>query len=785
MGGGSALRQVAQIGLSAAAMYVGGPAGAAIMLGGSLAINEFMPLPAPPTPQNTQPFSNTYQSQSRGNVPKPMQAMPEQFGGLEIYPDEAARSYFAYEENKQVYYQLLCIGSGDYQLDANTLKLAGEPFSYFENGQTQVVQKGGTLTLVNPTVFTAETTQVEIPDQTLNISYKWLNGAGDGDPQQKGLNINHFSSTSRWAFSAQEIYGDGWLNVETGDTIRLIDSNGVMSDLMTVDNVFKNSKTYAYSAQVRDVDITANIYNYVTSRGAENPVNNSVQVINNVWIIKWDTTEDAMYVTSEMVTIDSIGPITVVQADFAIPQSADSFTVACDVRLIDSNNNAVGLWQLAGTKTLTSSSSEIRYVSENFSIGSGRYQVRFYRTDFKTSASDQLFLQGVKGVANSEPNSTISANSALLALKVEVPLDQNITLGETRVVAKRKLPVLQANGTWSAPQATNEISAALAEALRIRYGDQFENYLMPLDELYALQQTWTARGDEFNGRFDQQVVLKEAMQLIARVGRAIALEIGDRWYIVRDEPGVATYPYGPANILANPETAEPVFSVQHKYPLPNDPDGIVVEFFNRDVWEWDETPSYPTGALQPKRVRFFGITDKNHAWRECCYLYYREIIKPSTVTFRTELEALNHGFGDVLSIAPPKSTVYGSGVVENYNSTTGSFELSEPLDWSDTGYHFLNLRRDDGTMSGPYEVAQGSNGYDCVLKPGTVMDMVPHNGYNQSPQREPTHYQFGKTSTGFLARLTGRKQISSHAFDLVAEIDNPARHTVDQTPYPS
>lgn len=784
-GDGGGLRQVAQIGLSAAAMYVGGPAGAAIMLGGSLAMNEFMPIPVPPTPQNTQPFSNTYQSQSRGNVPKPMQPKPEQFGEIEIYPDEGARSYFAYENNQQVYYQLLAIGMGDYEIDTSTIKMASEPFLDYENSELEFVPKGGTLTLVNPSVTTVETTQIEVPDQTLNIGYKWINGGGDGDAQQKDLTVGHFTSSSRLHFSSSEVYTDGWLDVSVGDTIRLIDNSGVMSDPMLVAHVFTGAYTYPYNIQVDDSNVTSAISNYITSRGGVVPTDNSSNSVSGIWPIKWDTAESAINIDAELFTIDSNKQISIVQIDFALPQNANSFTVAIDVRPIDKNNVPSGGWQAVESRTLISSASEIKYTSESFNVPYGRYQVRAYRTDFKTSAGDQLFIQGVKGIADSEPNSIIAEDCTLLALKVQVPLDQNITLGETRVVAKRKLPWLMANGEWSTPVASNSISGALAEALRIRYGDQFENYLMPLDELYALQQTWSSRGDTFNGRFDQQIVLKEAMQLIARAGRAIALEIGDRWYFVRDEPGVATYPYSPANIIANPDTAEPVYSIQHKYPLANDPDGIVVEFFNRDVWEWDETPSYPTDALQPKRIRFFGITDKQHAWRECCYLYYREIIKPSTVTFRTELEALNHGFGDLLSIAPPKSTVYGAGVIENYDAGTQTLELSEPLEWSDTGYHFLNLRRDDGTTSGPYEVSQGDDDYHCVFKPGTSLDLLPHNGYSQTPQREPTHYQFGKTSTGFLARLTGRKQTSSHEFELTAEIVNPLAHTIDQTPYPS
>ena len=783
-GDSGGFRQVAQIGLAAAAMYVGGPAGAAIMMGGSLALNEFMPLPKPPTPQQVQPFSNTYQSQSRGNVPKPMQAMPEQFGELEIYPDEGARAYFAYEGNKQVYYQLLCIGRGDYALEESTVKLAGEPFSYFENGQLEIVQKGENLTLVNPSITPVQLNQVELPDQTLNMGSRFFDPTGIGTSY--GFRDHQFYSEvsylGDWINFDSRVSGfrEGYLNVTAGDHIKLYDaSNGTYSDLLQVAGVEYYGYDYPQEIRVLQSSLPASTVSFIADRE-----DSGISAF-RFYPVKWDVAQNEIARDFEPFTIDSPTNITAVQIDYAMPPSGKTVKVGLAIRPIDSNNIPVGLWQQIEQRTLTPDPADTLNLTETFDIPVGRYQVALYRTDYKYAQGNRVYVRGVKGVGTTEINTAISENCTLLALKVEVPLDQNITLGETRVVAKRKLPVLQANGTWSAPQATSQISAAIAEALRIRYGSDFENYLMPLDELYALQQTWTARGDEFNGRFDQQVVLKEAMQLIARVGRAVALEVGDRWYIIRDEPGVATYPYGPANIVADPNTAEPFYSLQDKYPLPDDPDGIIVEFFNRDVWEWDETPSYPTNAVQPKRIRFFGITDKLHAWRECCYLYYREIIKSTTITWRTELEALNHGYGDLISIAPPKSRIYGAGVIKEFNAVTGELELSEPPQWSDSGYHFINLRRDDGTMSGPYEVRKGATDNHCILKPGTALDITPHNGITVTPQREPTHYQFGKTSTGLLVRLIGRKSVGTHTFDMLGEIETDAKHTVDQTPYPA
>ncbi len=774
---GGGMRTMATFAVAAAAMSVGGPAGAAIMIGGNLAINAFMPLPKPPTAQLNQPFSSTYQSQSRGNLPKLMQPKPVQFGNMRVVPDEAARSYFSYENNQQVHHQLLCLGAGDYFVDEDKIILNDDDTNSFEDVQLQVVQRGGALSLVNDTVTPSSINNVEVHDNTNTFGNLYI---GLSEKRQVQFGDNGDTMTFQFHYTAND-YRElaQWFEVKVGDTIRLRheDTNIITSTSMVVVEELRGPSNELRSFKV-------------DRAGWTQEYADSFLLLNGAFLnghpIRWDEDTNAPYVKkSKAFTINSTTDINFIEFDCAIPKGDwGDVSLAIETRTIDANNNPDTDWQ---TQALTIERSEAldNYTSTRIAVPAGRYQIRFYRDQFRQHLGDQLFLHGIKGIGSEAANTTMSVDCTLLAVKVPVPPEKNITFGHTKVVMHSILPELQFDGssyTWSAPVATSQISAALGESLRLRHGASFESYLMPLDELYALQQTWTARGDEFNGRFDQQLVLKEALSLIARAGRAVSLEVGDRWYFVRDEPGVAAYPYGPANILTSGNGAEPHFSISHKYPLPDDPDGIIVEYFNRAVWEWDETPSYPTDALRPQRIRFFGITDQLHAWRECCYLYYRSIIKPSTVTWRTELEALNHDFGDLLSIAPPKSSVYGAGTVNGFEGDT--FSLSEKLDWSDTGYHFLTLRRDDGTMSGPYEVVQGSALHECVLKPGSVLDIVPHDGISSAVQKEPTHYQFGKSGTGLMCRLVGRKQVGSHSYELSAEVVMDAAHNIDSTPYP-
>lgn len=786
--GGGGMRMGAQLAVAAAAMYVGGPAGAAIMIGGNLAINAFMPLPEPPAPQQIQPFSNTYQSQSRGNVAKAMQPIPWQAGELEFYPDEGANSYFAYEDNKQIYYQLLVLGQNSFLAKTDTIKLGGNDFDLIENKQFEVVQPGEALTLVNPTVTPVKINQIEIEDSSLFNGWK-LVGASD----DYGRNMIHISGSSSHTFRAGALShpwfpaeNHNWLDVDIGDKVKFIDHSNNQSEIVTVSQIERdgnqNLKTFTIDAANYSLIETFlnNCLDYYDGPTGES------QPYHKCHVIVWDeATNDQKYQYTDVFTIDSNDDISSIEFDVVVPKGGQgSVDVIVHIRGVDNDNNPISDWD-SKVVTIAKSSTDDTYSTHTEAVMPGRYQIRFSRLDYKVDFQDVIYLTGVKGIGSTAPNSTISEGCTLLAIKVEVPESQNITLGETRIVATARNPVLvnnSGNYSWTSGDASQSIVAAIGGAMKNKYGDNFSDYLMPLDELYTLHQIWESRGDKFNGRFDQQVTDKEAMQLIARAGRAIALEIGDKWHFIRDQPGVPTYPYSIGNILSNENSAEPFYSVSHKRPLPSDSDGIIVEFFNERYWEWDETPSYPTDASNPKRIRFFGVTNKEQAWRECCYLYATEIVKPSTVTWRTELEALNHSYGDLVTIAPPKSNVYGAGYLVSINGNT--FELSEPMPW-ESGYHFLTFRRDDGTLSGPYEVSRGVTDYHCVLKAGQTLDFTPHTGILNGVQREPTQCQFGKSGTGKTVRFLGRKQVGDHAFELTGTVEHDFKHTIDSTPLPT
>jgi hypothetical protein len=62
--------------------------------------------------------SPTYNLQAQGNMARLDAAIPVQYGRLACYPDFAAQPYLEYAGNEQYLYQLLCIGAGEYDIEA-------------------------------------------------------------------------------------------------------------------------------------------------------------------------------------------------------------------------------------------------------------------------------------------------------------------------------------------------------------------------------------------------------------------------------------------------------------------------------------------------------------------------------------------------------------------------------------------------------------------------------------------------------------------------------------------
>ena len=411
-------------------------------------------------------------------------------------------------------------------------------------------------------------------------------------------------------------------------------------------------------------------------------------------------------------------------------------------RAIDGEGDATGDWTALGSETLTAATSTAQRKSYRYTVTSGRYEVRARRTNDKDTdarAGHEIRWQGLKSFLDDTPE---FGDVTLLAVRMRAT--DNLSQRSARLVnciVTRKLPVWHPKTGWSGPRATRSIAWAFADAARAQYGAGLADARIDLAALRGLDAVWRARGDRFDGVFDQSLTVWEALTRIARCGRAVPILQGGVLRIVRDAPHTLPVAlFGPRNIVKGS------FRVQYVMPGEDTADAVTVTYISDRTWAPDEiTASLPdgiagAGADAPATVELFGCTDRDQAEREGLYMAAANRYRRRIVTIRTELEGLIPTFGDLIAVAHDMPRWGQGGEVVAVEGRT--LILSEPLDW-DTAEeaseraHYIALRRRDGTVSGPWPVTPGADARTVVLNEDLAF--TPYTGADE----ERTHVAFG------------------------------------------
>ena len=188
------LRTVLQLAVMVVAAYVGGPAGVAIAIGGSLAVNALVPLPSQAGGFGNQgTASPTYSVALAGNRARLFQPIPVRFGQEAFFPDEASQPYIEHDdENNQFYCVVLCVGYGHANVlrveldDTDVRNLEGVSLAVCGPGQTtrespfQVFETLAEQTFVADNIVTA----IEVGQQEL-ITAAWCGAFSPVKPGKK------------------------------------------------------------------------------------------------------------------------------------------------------------------------------------------------------------------------------------------------------------------------------------------------------------------------------------------------------------------------------------------------------------------------------------------------------------------------------------------------------------------------------------------------------------------------------------------------------------------------
>jgi len=442
-----------------------------------------------------------------------------------------------------------------------------------------------------------------------------------------------------------------------------------------------------------------------------------------------------------------------------------------EARTVDSAGAPTGSWTTLGTTTTTRATNTPQRISLRFDVAPARYEVRCQRTDTKDTdarAGHDLFWTGLRAYL---PGSQQYGGVTLLAMRMQA--SNSLSAQSSRkvnVLATRKLPAWDAISGWGAPAATRSIAWAFAYVARSANGLNYADDRLPLDELVALDATWTARGDKFDGIFDSKGTAWEALTQIARAGRAKPYPQGGCLRIARDEPqSVPAAVYSMRNILPGS------FSIEHALPGGQTADCIDMEFFNEDTWSPDRVQCALPGSasLKPEKIKIFGVVQRDQVWREGMFIAACNAYRRRTTVFSTELEGMIPSYLDLVAVQHDLPNWGQQAEALSWNAGTKTLGVSEPLTFG-SGTHYVGLRKDDGSFSGPWTVTAGADEYTVVL--AATPDITPYTGEDQ----ERTHVMFGTAGAYHKhCRLISAKHAGDLKVELSAVVEDTRVHTAD------
>lgn len=808
---------------------------AAVGLAGSMLVNALIPPPKPPSAQIASDIaaaSPTYSIGAQGNSARIGQPIPEVFGRHIIYPDFAAMPYTEYSGNDQYLYQLFVIGRGYY--DIEQIRIEDTLLSSFDEVETQIVGPGGTVTLFPTRVITS----VEVSGQ--NMEYNVALGPFVANPADTAANRLGFDVVlPRGLYYANDGGGLDARSIGLRLEYQAIDADGAAVGTWTVaENITITAATTTPIRRSYRYTVPTGRYQCrvtrTTTKATDTRTGNDIAWAGlRAYIPGAQTYGDVTLLAMRIRATDNISaqasrkincivtrklPIWMGEegqwSENLAPNAAffdysGSFPAgwwSYNNGAIDVSHGSIGLVGVNGTAahrvTANASTTMELGIYTRTTIANGGIEswqvgavhvISFYARASSAGAVGQR-MYGLYSNMGFD-GATVLQNPPLLLGAWQrysfsgVPRDNGFTqFGELFIswltmgtlpsgaafdicaVQVEKGAVAKPWGAWSGVTATRNPAWAAAYIARQRLPDSRIN----LAALKTLADTCAARGDRFDGVFDSQGTAWEAITNVGRVARAAPFMQGGRLQVYRDaaEP-LPVAMFSPRNMLRNS------FRLTYKMASEDMADSIDVEYFDGGTWSWKTVrATLPLGtADKPVKVKLYGVTSRAHAWREGMYMAACNRYRRRFCTWQTEMDGFIPSLGDCVAVTHdmPKWGQFAEAVAWDQDSQL--LTVSEPLDWSAGGTHYLAFRDRAGRPVGPFQVTQGPDDRSLYLLTWDALnDPAPDVGYD----RERSHVAFGPADSQYIrARVLSVKPRGMSTAEIEAVIESDFVHEAD------
>lgn len=394
-------------------------------------------------------------------------------------------------------------------------------------------------------------------------------------------------------------------------------------------------------------------------------------------------------------------------------------------------------------------------------------------------------------------------------LENPAPLAPSVTHMEVRIKAseqmsgasQRKIGVIwqrklhtwtPEDGLSAEPVATrNPMWALLDKWTNPVYGDRMPLDRIDMPALYAIAQTCDERKDRFDYIFDNRTTSFDADKTIGLVCRSTPIRRNGKRSIIRDEwEDLPITAFTSRNILRDSS------SYQYLQVTDESADGIVVEYFDRNAFDWLEVECPAPGRnytspLDPRwkpdgeppmenpiKLQLAGITGPTQAEREGLYQAASNALRRKYCSWSTEMGATLTWFGAPVLFAPVLHNAAQSGDCAFWDEASRNLSLSEQPTLTETSA--IVLMRPNGSVTRPIAVTPGEDEYSVILAelPDFTLQL-------SDSRKERTRYVLldGVETRDIVKMLAirprGKDAEGAPLFEMYAVVDHEAVHTAD------
>lgn len=461
-------------------------------------------------------------------------------------------------------------------------------------------------------------------------------------------------------------------------------------------------------------------------------------------------------------------------------QNGDLHTVSATVqpryRLLDDAGNVTGGWVYATASTVRGKTNTPQRRTFGFDIPDANCEVDFVRSSDSDRPDTTNHVDSVQlGEMRAELDTDETYEEFVWAVEMKVD-DKVSSLVDRKFNCMDQVLLPIWNGTdWSAPQVTRNPVWAFCEAVKSPHGGRGSDSQLNLVELKQLADTYDARGDYFDYRFDTQSTLWPALKMIAKVGRAHPTLVEGVYSMVRDEPKViADYSYAMGSILPG--------SFEMKYRMDQwQDDSVEIEYVDAVTWKPDYIPCAVPGSpgLRPLKVKLEGCTDRTQAYREGMFLAGKLWYRNREASYKTGLDGGLPFYGSHVEPYYSWPAWATSGQVLEVQADPNDanrqlLTLSEPVTFEQGETHKISLISGSAKPQGPFVVLPTA--FDNVVSIDSSHNAELYVGFN----KRKTQFAFGSDT-----QLSRRFVVQSvaHAgneqFTIKAELDDDRCHQFD------